>query len=73
MPFQLTDNIDDILVDNYTGTALVKLNITEHADANLTLRAKRIFRSRKYNPKRSVEARFNSKPGRPRKLKQVSA
>jgi len=72
MAFQLSDNIIIEYIDGIPGEQLVTLRIQSTVDPDLTLRAMRIFRSRRYNPKRSVESRFNSKPGRPRKLKQVS-
>ena len=74
MAFQLSDDINIEYTDGGVDPRelLVSLIIESKIDPSLTLRAKRIFRSRRYNPKRSVQSRFNSKPGRPRKLKQVS-
>lgn len=40
-------------------------------DGTLPIRAKKIFRSRMYDPKRSVRDRYMTKRGRKPKLKQV--
>lgn len=74
MALQLSDDITLEYIDGGVDPRelLVTLRIQSAVDPNLILRAKRIFRSRKYNPKRSVEARIYSKPGRPKKLKQVA-
>lgn len=70
MGFQLSEDINIEYTDGGIDPSalLVTLNIENKVDEALLPRAKKIFRSRKYNWRRPVEARIYAKPGRPRKI-----